>query len=96
MKKLLGAIRPMESLRKNDLVLPDKSELSKPLEWTEAVCRSWCKQCGVMTEINASHALKLQEISGKKISGDIIKVYFIVSYCLYCKEQELTIEIKNI
>ena len=70
--------------------------LIEPLEWPEAVCRCYGRQCGILREINKKQAIKLQNIAGQKIMGDIKDFYFIVSYCDYCPENELTIEIKKI
>ena len=86
----------MNTLKDDVPAFPKHQDLIKPLEWSEAVCRCYCRQCGILREINNTQAIKLQNIAGQKIMGDIKDFYFIVSYCDYCPENELTIEIKKI
>lgn len=93
MKELLGSIQSAEL---KDHALLNQSKLSEPLEWTEAVCRCWCKQCGTIKEISSKTMKKLQKISGQEFTGSLRDIYFEVSYCEYCAPNELSIRIKNI
>lgn len=86
----------MKPLEKSVPVFPDHGHLIKPLEWSQAVCRCFCQQCGTMREINQAQATKLQKFAGQKISGNIKDFYFLVSYCEYCQEQELVVKIKQL
>ncbi len=86
----------MKPPEKSDPVFPSLGQLTKPLEWPQAVCRCFCQQCGTMREINQAQAVKLQKIAGQKISGDIKDFYFLVSYCEYCQEQELIVVVKQL
>ena len=90
-KRLIGEIVPQQGGQQTK-----NSTTPAYFKWPDAVTFSHCTQCGSWEEINMEKAIKLLKIVNqiKKIH-DIKNFYIETSFCKYCKEREVKIEIKE-
>ncbi len=89
-KDLFGEIQKLRAEGGNKVNI---EKLLKPLEDEDALMRSFCKGCGLLSEIYEKEALEQAQKAGVKLPEDPRSYYFQTGKCTHCDSEDEGIEL---